>query len=90
MTPAFLRLIVLQHLASSVRWYGHVLRREDGYVLRRALDFQDEGRRKKGRPKRTWMKQVEEESVKVVLRREDALFRSTWSVGVNQIAAGLG
>ena len=26
-------------MASSVRWYGHVLRREDGHVLRRALHF---------------------------------------------------
>ena len=33
--------------------------------------------------------QVEEESVKVDLRREDALFRSKWSVGINQIAAWL-
>ena len=27
--------------------------------------------------------------MKVVLRREDTLCRSMWSVGVNQIAAGL-
>ena len=26
-------------MANSVRWYGHVLRREDGHALRRALDF---------------------------------------------------
>ena len=26
-------------MANSVRWYGHVLRREDGHVMRRALDF---------------------------------------------------
>ena len=25
---------------SGVRWYGHVLRRDDGDVLRRALDFE--------------------------------------------------
>ena len=25
--------------ANSVRWYGHVLSREDSHVLRRALDF---------------------------------------------------
>ena len=30
-------------IANSVRWYGHVLRREDGHVLRRALDFEVEG-----------------------------------------------
>ena len=61
-------------MANSVRWYGHVLRREDG---------------KKGRLRRTWKKQVEEESVKVCLRREDTLYRSKWSVGVNRIVAGL-
>ena len=56
-----------------VHWYGHVLRREDGHVLRRALDFEDEGQMKKGRPKRTWKRQVEEESIKVGLRRNDVL-----------------
>ena len=39
-------------MANSVRWYGHVLRREDGLVLRRALDFEVGGQRKKGSPKR--------------------------------------
>ena len=33
--------------ANSVHWYGHVLRREDGHVLRRALDFEVEGRGQK-------------------------------------------
>ena len=60
-------------IANSVRWYGHVSRREDCHVLRRPLDFEVEGQRKKGRVKRTWKKQVDEESVKVDLRREDVL-----------------
>ena len=40
----------MDHLSmgNSVRWYGHVLRREDGNVLRRALDFEVVGQRKKG------------------------------------------
>ena len=76
-------------MAYSVHWYGYVLRREGGHVLRRVLDFEVEGQRKKGRLKRTWKKQVEEESVKIGLRREDALCRSKLGVGVNQIAAGL-
>ena len=32
--------------SNSVHWYGHVLRREDGHVFRRALDFEVEGQRK--------------------------------------------
>ena len=77
-------------VANSVRCYGHVLRREDGHVLRRALDFEVEGQRTKENPKRTWKKQVEKESMKVGLRREDVLFRSKWSVGVTKIAAEVG
>ena len=76
-------------MANSARWYGHLSRKKDGHVLRRALDFEIEGQRKKRRLKRTWRKQGEEEGVKVGLRREDALFRSMWSIGINQTAAGL-
>ena len=60
-------------VTSSVCWYGHVLRREDGHILRRALDFEVDGQRMKGRPKRMWKKQVEEQIIKVGLRRKDAL-----------------
>ena len=76
-------------MVNSVHWHGHMLRREDGHVLRRALEFEAEGQRKKGRPERMWKKQVDEESMKGGLRRKDALCRSKWSAGINQIAAGL-
>ena len=64
-------------MANSICWYGHVLRRDDGHVLRRALDFEVEGQMKIGRPKWTCKKQVEEESVKIDLRREDMLLLSS-------------
>ena len=76
-------------MVNSVRWYGNVLRREDGHALRKALDFEFQDQTKKGRPKRSWKKQVEEESVKIGLRKEDTFCRSKWSVGVIQIAAWL-
>ena len=44
---------------------------------------------KKGRLNFTCNKQVEDECVKVGLRREDAFCQSRWNVGVNQIVAGL-
>ena len=76
-------------MVDSARCYGNVLRREDGHVLRMVLYFEVEGQRMKRRPKRTLKRQVEEESVKVGLRKEDAICRSNWSVGVGIIAAGL-
>ena len=32
--------------ASEVRWYGHVLRRDDRHVLRKALEFEVKSKRK--------------------------------------------
>ena len=34
--------------ANGVRWYGHVLRRDDGHVLRKVLEFEVKGKRKRG------------------------------------------
>ena len=56
-------------MKNSVHLCGYVLRRKDGQVLRSALEFEVEVQRKKGRPKRTWKKQVEDESVNVGLRK---------------------
>ena len=53
-------------MANSVRLYAHVLRKEDGHVLGRALDFEVEVQKKKGRPKITCKKQAKEESVRLV------------------------
>ena len=40
--------------ANGVRWYGHVLRRDDDSVLRVALNLEVTGKRKQERPKKTW------------------------------------
>ena len=37
--------------ANGVRWYGHVLRREDGHVLRRAFEFDGERSEEEGKAK---------------------------------------
>ena len=76
-------------MANSVRLYGHMSKRENGHVLRMELDLEVEHQRYKGKEKWTLKKQVEEESVKIGLRMDDAHYRSKSSVGVNQIAAGL-
>ena len=45
-------------------------------MLRWMLYFEVDGLRKKVRQRRTWKKQAKEESVKVGMRREEALCRS--------------
>ena len=39
--------------ASSMRWYGHVLRKKDKNVIVKALKFEVSGSRGRGRPKQT-------------------------------------
>ena len=50
--------------ANEVRWYGHVLRMCDDSILRFDLDLEASGKKKQGPPKKTWKKQVEEETEK--------------------------
>ena len=81
---------IIDQLANGVRWYGHVLRRDDDNVLRVAMDLEVSGKRKRGRPKKTWKKQVEEETEKIGLKKKVALRRNKWRDGVQAIAKGMG
>ena len=38
--------VVQMAKANGMRWYGHVLKRENGHVLRKALEFEVRGKRK--------------------------------------------
>ena len=45
-------------IANGVRWYGHVLRKDNGSVLKVALDLEVSGNRKRRRKKKTWRRLV--------------------------------
>ena len=70
--------------ANGVRWYGHVLRRDNGHVLKKALEFKVKGKRKQGRPRKTWKRQVEKESKSVGLEKKDAMNLAKWRVRVRE------
>ena len=76
--------------ANGVRWYVHVLRKDDGHVLRKVLEFEVKGKRKRGRPKKTWKTQVEKESKSVGLEKKEAMNRERWRVGVRKIVDKVG
>ena len=44
-----------------LRWYGHVRRREEGEPLATVRDWEVQGRRPRGRPRKTWMDNVKED-----------------------------
>ena len=55
-----------------------------------ALEFVVKGKRKRGRPRKSWKMQVEKGSRSVGLKKEDALNRARWRVGSGEIAARVG
>ena len=75
---------------NGVRCYGHVLRRDDGHSLRKALEFEVKSKRKRRRPKKTWKTQVEKESKRVGLEEKDSMNGARWRVGVREVAAKVG
>ena len=40
--------VVQMGKVNGVRWYEHVLKRDDGHVLRKALEFEIKSKRKQG------------------------------------------
>ena len=78
--------VVQMAKANGVRWCGHVLRRDDGHVLRKVLEFEVRGKRKPGRPKKTWKMQVEKDSRSVGLVKKDTMNQARWRLGVREIA----
>ena len=44
-----------------LKWYGHVMRREEHYLGRRAMEMKVQRRRKRGRPKRIWFDKVKDD-----------------------------
>ena len=61
----------------------------DRHVLRKALEFEVKGKRKRGQPKKTWKMEVEKESKSVGLEKKDAMNIARWRVGGREIAAGV-
>ena len=52
-----------------LRWYGHVMRRDQEYVGKRMMEMELPGKRKRGRPKRRFLDVVKEDMGKLVQRR---------------------
>ena len=50
--------------ANKVTWYGHAIRRDNDNILKKAMMMEVNGKRKLGRQKVTWRRQVEESLVK--------------------------
>ena len=57
---------------SRLKWYGHVLRREDECVGKRVMGMEVPGKRRRGRPKWEWLDRIRNDLLERELSREDA------------------
>src|SRR6218665_2914180 len=57
---------------ARMRWYGHVLRMEDGCCIKRIMNAEVYGRRSRGRQKKRWRDKIQEDLKTLKLKKEDA------------------
>jgi len=68
--------LVLQQ--NRLRWYGHVLRKDDDDWVKKCMEYEVEGPWPRGRPKSTWTEVVREDCQARKLNKEDAMDRCKW------------
>ena len=61
-----------------LRWYGHVMRRDQEYVGRKMMEMELPGKRRRGRPKRRFLDVVKEDMKEVGVREMDIEDRKMW------------
>ena len=71
--------------ANGVRWYSHVLRQSEEDVLMKTREHEVDGKRKQGRPKMKWTKQVEGNMRRIGFSKEDPAYRYRWREGVERV-----
>ena len=73
------------------RWIGHTLRKDPTNTTRHALDWNPQGKRKRGRPKQTWRRSTLDElkpiSVSWATAKKTAMERSRWRTMVEALCS---
>ena len=63
---------------ARLRWYGHVKRREEGYVGKTMVEMAVSGRRKRERPRRRWMDLAREDMERVGAKERNEVGWEKW------------
>ena len=61
-----------------LRWYGHVMRRDQEFVRRKMMEMELLGKRRRGRPKRRFLDVVKEDIGEFGVKETDVEDRKMW------------
>ena len=67
---------------NRLRWFGHVERKLEDDWVKKCGTLEVEGRKPRGRPKKTWMEVVVDDMRRMGLTRKDAQDRGRWRMGI--------
>ena len=66
-----------------LRWFGHVERKDENDWVRMCSYLEIDGKRPKGRPRKTWLETIQSDMRGVGLKAQDALDRVKWRPGIS-------
>ena len=69
-------ILILQQ--NRLRWYWHVLRKEDTDWVKKCMEYEVGGSRPRDKPNRTWKEVVQKDCQAHNLNKEDAMDRGRW------------
>ena len=68
-----------EHLRQKrLRWFGHIVRRDEEVEIKKVLELKMEGQRKRGRPVKQWIDVIEDDMSKRGVVQQDAWDTDGW------------
>ena len=61
-----------------LKWYGHVRRMKEEHIVRRMLDVEIPGKRRRGRPNLQWKDACKRDMTEVGLKEDNTTNRAAW------------
>ena len=73
--------------ARMLGWFGHAMRRDEAESLGKTQFIEVLGSRPPGGPRKTWMKNMQEEFTSLNLQEEHALNRDQWRTVISRLTS---
>ena len=66
-------------IEKRLKWYGHVRRMKEEHIVRRMLDVEISGKRRRGRPNLRWKDACKRDMTAMGVKEEKTTNRAAWS-----------